>query len=423
MRIAVFAHEFPALSETFVLNQVTGLLDLGHDVTVFANGPRQEGAVHGDVARYALSRRVRYPGLPDRRLSRMCAGVGHMVRLGAHDPRCLGRSLNVLRYGRLAASGRLLFWGNCLKGDGDGAFDVILAHFGPVGQLAARLRSAGLISGRLATVMHGVDVSACLRDDPDAYRNLFAEGDLFLPISALWRDKLAAAGCPPERMAVHHMGVDTARYAYRPRLHVPGRTLDVLTVGRLVEKKGVTHALRALAGLRARGQSVNYRVVGDGPERGALQALCRDLGLEDSVTFLGWQDQDAVIREMQSADVLLAPSVTTDDGDQEGIPVTLMEAMASGMIVVSTWHSGIPELVEDEVSGMLVPEGDVSALTEALVRLVCDDADRWPAISEAARRRVRADFDIDRLNKTLEARLADLVAAPEATSERLAIAG
>lgn len=415
MRIAVFAHEFPALSETFVLNQVTGLLDLGHDVTVFASGPRAETAVHGDVARYDLLRRTRYPGIPDGLGARARSGLAHIVRLGARDPRRLARCLDVAGHGRLAASGRLLHWGACL--DGDGAFDVILAHFGPMGRLAATLRAAGLLSGPLATVMHGVDVSADLRDEPAAYRALFAAGELFLPVSEVWRARLLAFGCPPAKLAVHHMGVDTARYAFRPRIHVPGRPLEVLTVGRLVEKKGVAHALHAVAGLRAHGQAASYRIVGDGPQRDGLRALRDRLGLADAVTFLGWREQAEVVREMEAADILLAPSVTTPDGDQEGIPVTLMEAMASGMIVVSTRHSGIPELVEDGRSGLLAPEGDAAALTEALRRLACDESERWPAFSAAARRRVQAAFDAAELNRLLEARLAALVdgaAVPDA---------
>jgi len=145
---------------------------------------------------------------------------------------------------------------------------------------------------------------------------------------------------------------------------------------------------------------VEYDVVGDGPLRSRLEGLAGSLALASSVIFHGWQEQAAVSVLMNDGDVLLAPSVTSADGDQEGIPVTLMEAMATGMLVVSTYHSGIPELVEADRSGLLVPERDAGALAGALVRLTqCPDD--WSAISQAARRRVVADFEIGRLNDDL----------------------
>lgn len=405
LKIAVFAHEFPALSETFVLNQVTGLLDLGHDVTVFASGPRDEPQVHSDVERYGLRARTCYPGIPDTLSLRSLRATARALRIG--NPKRLAASLDVKRFGREAASGRMLYWGACLAGQGP--FDVILAHFGPIGALAAKLRAAGLISGKLVTVMHGVDVSEELRKDRDAYRDLFATGDLFLPISEVWCDKLLEAGCPPQKAIVHHMGVDTQRYRFQPRHRDPQAPLDILSVGRLVEKKGIADALHAIAGLVDEGLEVRYRVVGDGPLREELMALREHLGLMEEVRFLGWKDQENVIEMMQRSDILLAPSRTTESGDQEGIPVTLMEAMASGMIVVSTWHSGIPELVDNGVSGVLVPEGDIPALKDALLGVAREEPGPWPEIGQAARDKVYGAFDVNNLNALLVGRFNALL--------------
>ncbi|MEX2408690.1 MAG: glycosyltransferase, partial [Rhodovibrionaceae bacterium] len=399
--------EFPALSETFVLNQVTGLIDQGHDVTVFAERPRPEPQVHADVQRYGLQSLTRYPKLPGNLAHRGLRAFGLAARVAGSNPLRLASCLDVRRFGREAASGRLLYWGACLAREKP--FDIVLAHFGPVGQLAATLRDAGLLQGKLATVMHGVDVSAYLKEDRDAYRDLFDKGELFLPISEVWRDKLLELGCPAEKAAVHHMGVDTARYRYLPRRRAADAPLKLLTVGRLVEKKGVADALRALARMLEAGQDARYRIIGDGPLRQELEELRDALGLQEQVRFLGWREQQSVIGQMQDCDILLAPSVTTESGDQEGIPVTLMEAMASGMIVVSTWHSGIPELVEDGVSGLLVEEGDTEALTAALLRLARSDVTSWTAFSEAARARVLEAFDVTRLNLLLTGRFNGLL--------------
>lgn len=409
LRIGVFAHEFPALSETFVLNQVTGLLDLGHDVTVFANGPRPEPRTHTDVARYRLRERTHYLGLPRRWLPRALRAAVLLVRHGWRHGKVLMRCLNVRRYGHDAASLRLFFWAVRLLGNS--GFDILHCHFGPIGQFVAKLRDAGAIAGRLVTVFHGVDVSAYVRERRDYYRFLFAAGDLFLPVSRAWRARLIELGCDPQRIAVHRMGVDVRRYPFRARQRDGERPLVVLTVGRIVEKKGLAYGLRAVAELVERDVAVRYLVVGDGPLRPDLERLASALNLGDSVAFLGWQDQAAVSALMETADILLAPSVTTPQGDQEGIPVTLMEGMAAGMLVVSTCHSGIPELVEPDRSGVLVPERDSRALARAMLRLA-RLADDWPSISRAARARIVAEYEIGRLNRDLAERFRALRASP-----------
>ncbi|MEX2643609.1 MAG: hypothetical protein WD270_09160, partial [Acetobacterales bacterium] len=138
MRIAIFTHEFPALSETFVLNQVTGLLDQGHEVVVCANGQRDEPMTHADVVDYGLAERTILLDLPRNPLMRILKGTGLACRrLWREGPRALLRCLDARRHGRFATSLRLLYWGERLAGQG--SFDVILAHFGPLGQTAARL--------------------------------------------------------------------------------------------------------------------------------------------------------------------------------------------------------------------------------------------------------------------------------------------
>ncbi len=403
MKIAVFTTEFPALSETFVLNQVTGLLDRGHDVTVFSDRPRNDGLVHPDFQRYALISRSRYPHMPRNRLLRLGNAPFRLCGMALRNPRHVIPALNVSRFGRDALSGRLLYWGAMLKDRP--RFDAILAHFGPVGEFADSLRQAGMISGPLATVLHGVDVSAYPQATPGAYRDLFRRGECFLPISEHWRRKLGELGCPENRMDVHHMGVDTARYVYRARRRDKSQPLQLLVVGRMVEKKGVADALHAVAGLIEAGHDARLTIIGDGPLRERLEQTRDALGLGERVAFLGWRKQDYIARAMREADILLAPSVTTESGDQEGIPVTIMEAMACGMIVLSTWHSGIPELVEHGKTGLLVKERDREGITRTLIDLAEASPEQWRRYSQAARLKVEADFDIASLNLELERKL------------------
>jgi colanic acid/amylovoran biosynthesis glycosyltransferase len=205
------------------------------------------------------------------------------------------------------------------------------------------------------------------------------------------------------------MGIDPGRFPFALRERRQGSLLRVLTVGRLVEKKGVDLGLAAVATLAAQGVIVHYDIVGDGPLRASLEVAAGRLGLGGRVVFHGWQNQAAVARLMAGSDVLLAPSRTDSAGDQEGIPVTLMEAMASGLPVVSTRHSGIPELIDHGVSGWLAEEGDVAGLIEGLARL---EGDPYLALrfGRAARERIAADYDVVRLNARLESMLMRLAA-------------
>jgi colanic acid/amylovoran biosynthesis glycosyltransferase len=153
-------------------------------------------------------------------------------------------------------------------------------------------------------------------------------------------------------------------------------------------------------------------VFGDGPLRERLGMLAADLGIADRVAFEGRQGQEGVREGLARSDVLVAASVTAADGDEEGIPNVLKEAMASGMPVLGTRHAGIPELVEDGVSGWLVPERNEPALAEALVRLA-SEPERWAAMGRAGRAKIEREYDIDRLNDRFAGMLGTLI-RPEA---------
>jgi len=265
-----------------------------------------------------------------------------------------------------------------------------------------------VVRGRLVTVFHGFDMSVFLRNaKPGVYNHLFRTGDLFLPISEAWRRRLIALGCPASKTHVHRMGIDCARFKFTPREPPNRGPLRVVTVARLVEKKGVEYAIRAVARLVAAGVDIEYTVVGDGPLREMLSQLTEGLGVSGCVKLIGYMAHSDIAALLQRSHVMLAPSVTASDGDMEGLPVAIMEAMASGLPVVSTIHSGIPELIDDDVNGYLVPEKDVSALAAKLEHVAFNTAD-WRRVADAARRAVVERHDIRTLNDKLAALLGGL---------------
>lgn len=400
MRIAVVVGAFPTVSETFVLNQVTGLLDRGHEVRIFAARSGRPTAIHDEILSYRLMDRVRHSAwLPGRHPHRLLVALPLVAKTIHRGGASGARLLSAARLGHRFAPLELLSDAAAFR-DHD-SFDVVLCHHGPIGARVARLREAGVVSGSVVTVFHGSDASAYVRRvGSRAYTHLFATGDLFLPVSDHCRLRLIALGCPAERIAVHGMGVDCARFAFARRDRRAGEPLRVVTVARLVERKGIAHAIRAVAALVESGSNVEYTIVGDGPLSGVLLHLARDLGVSDRVRIIGSVSHGAVAAILARSHVMVAPSVTASDGDVEGIPVAIMEAMASGLPVVSTVHSGIPELITDDVTGCLVPEGDAPALAARLELLARDSTTSW-RVATAARKLIVQRHDIGKLNDRL----------------------
>jgi len=162
----------------------------------------------------------------------------------------------------------------------------------------------------------------------------------------------------------------------------------MLFVGRLIERKGAEYAIRAAAELRRQGRSVRLTVIGDGPERTRLIALVDELGIRDAVDLTGALPHDAVAAHFRSATLLLMPAVTDWKGEQEGFGMVLVEAMASDLPIVATRSGGIPDVVTEGETGLLVPERDAAALAAAAARLL--DA---PVLAAGMAAAARADLD------------------------------
>lgn len=400
LKIAHLVTHFPQLSETFILNRITGQIDRGLDPQIYARPPAKAESPHQDVDRYQLLERTHHcPPMAPRAFPRALEGIVHGLKNFPRAPIPILRCLDVLRYGERAASLNLLYMALPFLRERP-RFDVIHCHYGPIGQLGVALREMGLVKGKIVTSFYGYDVTRQpLLRNPQVYHRLFAQGERVLALSEHMKSQLVALGCPPERVLVHHLGVDCQRFAFRER-QAHDKPLEILSIARLVEKKGLEYAIEALAWLQGRDVSFRFRVVGDGPLASQLQRRTAELGLSDNVEFLGWRKQDEVAELLDTTDLLLAPSVRARDGDEEGTPTVIVEAMARGVPVLATRHSGIPEMVRDGETGFLVPERDAEALFE---RLVYFDAnrDQWSGWSSRGRQVIEEEFDVHRLNDQL----------------------
>jgi glycosyltransferase involved in cell wall biosynthesis len=195
------------------------------------------------------------------------------------------------------------------------------------------------------------------------------------------------------KVRVVRCGIQPARFQRRPAIR-PAPGLCLVTVARLIEVKGIAYLIEACRLLRERGFDLHCRIIGDGPLRGRLEEQIEEGGLGGRVALFGARTDSEVQQVLGWATTFVLASIVTADGTMEGVPVSLMEAMAIGVPVIATGTGAIPELVEDEVTGLLVPQRDAGALAAAIERIHGDQA-LATRLAEAARRRVEGEFDLD----------------------------
>ena len=403
LRVAYIMSRFPKLTETFILFEMTAVERQGVDIWLFPLLHEREATMHPEAAPY-VARATYLPFLSARILASQWAFLRRSPRryLGALGTMIAGtwRNPNFL-VGGIGIFPKVVHAAGLMERDG---VRHVHCHF------ATHPALAGLLIHRLTGIpysftAHGSD----LHVDRTMLCQKVAEAAFAVTIS---KDNRAVfereCGAPIPTLEVIHCGVDTAAFHPVPRATDVGRPMAILAIGTLHEVKGQTHLIEACRRLAADGVDFVCRFIGDGPDRPALERQIAEAGLTDRVELLGQRPRDEVIGLLGTSDVLVAPSVPTKGGKREGIPVVLMEAMSAGLPVVASSLSGIPELVADGVTGLLVPPGDPAAIAAALRRLA-DDPDLRTRLGVAARGRVVADFDVDRSATRLISRFAAVV--------------
>jgi len=397
MRIAFLVDAFPTLSETFILNQITGLLDLGQDVEIFAAQRGSLDVVQDEVRSYNLLDRTHYHNdVPEDGIQRLWSFLAHFPQDLIRHPAVALRTLNFFRFGRDALSLRPFFRASLFLRRGP--FDILQCHFGRNGLIGASLKEIG-IPGRLVTMFHGYDIRLAIREGGQIYRRLFEQGDCFLAISEANRNHLIHFGADAGKIRYHPVGIDINRFI-PPSGQEDGpdnnEIVQVLTVARLVKEKAVDDGMRAVARLVKNRPTVplEYRIIGDGPEKPHLHQLATELKISSVVKFIGAQARGEVISALRKAHIFMLPS------REEVLPVVLMEALASGLPVVATSIGSVAEIVKNGQSGYLIPPMDIEAMSHALETLV-DNPAKGQTMATQGRKDVVEQFDIRTLNQRL----------------------
>ena len=403
MKIAFIVGAFPKLSETFILNQLTGLLDAGHDVHIFAKFDPKQSHVHHDVAKYDLAQRVHYPPtMPTNKFIARLKSL-YMVLLSALQRPIV--TYNVVKEqfsGGQGFSHKRLYTSLFYISK---KFDIVHCHFGANGDLGVYFKKIDP-AVKLISMFHGTDILLGIEKGEGFYRELFDVADMVMANSRFTRENLLEQGANPRKTIIHHVGIDLSRFVLPDRTSRNRDDSDIVivTVARLVEEKALEYAIMAFAKVRDNHPELNltYRLIGSGHLEEQLRQLVDDLKVGDSVTFCGPADHDQVVAAMSQADIFLLSSIF------EGFGLVLVEAQAMGLPIVTTSVGGTPQAVDPEKSALLVPSRDSDAIAEKLEFLI-GHRECWPAMGQCGREFVEKNYDIAVLNDRLIRLYRDLL--------------
>jgi colanic acid/amylovoran biosynthesis glycosyltransferase len=390
LRLAIIVVEFPSVTETFIARDVAKFIERGHAVRLYHLGPYDhEAPVHAfarpvvDIARghaFLFSRPVlRALGRALLRRPGRLAGIfGRIVAACWREPAHLAKSLAIVPKS-LAIAEELAAW------PADHVHAEFAGHPGTAAWIVGRMTG---LPYSMSCRAHDIFVTQALLG-PKVAESAFVRTISDYNVGFLSQ---ALPAFDRTKAFVVHSSIDAGAIEAEPVRR--GETFRVLFVGSLEQRKGADVLLRALAAASGLGRW-RCDLIGEGPLRGRLEALARELGIADRTHFLGARPFEEVAAHYRAADVVVAPSGYGPRGRTEGIPNVVIEGLAHRRPVITTAISGIPELIEEGVTGRLVAPGDVAALARALEEVECDPA-AAAAMAEAGHRAVRADFDLER---------------------------
>lgn len=382
LRVGYVVKRYPRYSETFIVNEILAHEVAGLDMEIFALGFPAESHFQNIIAL------VRAP-------------VSYLMAEGL-------RGMEFWSALEGLAEAAPDFWPHLAVARGEAARDVYQAALlarhvkeRGISLLHAHFATSAASVARLAAHFAGVPYSLTTHAkdifhegvNSDDLRRKLEDAAAIVTVSdynlTYLRDQFGASAAGVQRI---YNGLDLARFSYSPSQQ---REPLVLGIGRLVEKKGFADLLQACAVLKDRGRTFHCRIIGEGEEAPKLHALIERHGLQNTVEMCGERPQNEIIAALREAVVLAAPCVIGHDGNRDGLPTVLLEAMALGTPCISTDVTGIAEAVRPEETGLLVPQADPPALANAIERLLDDPALR-ARLSRNARRLVEEQFDIAR---------------------------
>jgi len=315
LHIAFVVGKFPVVSESFIINQAADLIERGIQLEIFAFEQDNQEHVSSRFVSAGLHARTHYLRPPRSRLRRIAGTISRLARVSLYQPTALSGIFKRVHRGESSWSAQLY----ALAPFTGRGFDVVHCHFGDVGVMFLPIRTVLRITAPLVTTFYGYDASMLFRSRPASfYDDLKRECALFYTMSKNMRERLLAQGFAAERVVVHPVGVDLSSHPFAERTCPPHEPVQILAVGRLVEKKGLDVLLDALALVRKKTQrAFECVMVGSGPLEASLREQRQRLNLEKVVHFAGSLSLDRLKQLLPRIHLLVAPSRTAADGDME----------------------------------------------------------------------------------------------------------
>lgn len=406
IKISFLLGEFPKMTETFILNQIIGLINEGYDLKIIALNKSKDNSIPQEVIDYKLLEKTEYINVPRNKKIRALKALRLFLQNFPFYPVKTLKSLNFIKYSKVALTLNPfyvnMFFLN-LKED----FDIIHCHFGQRGIYGANLKEIG-IKGKLVTSFYGGDLSYFIKQtSKNIYNPLIKNGDLFLPLCGNFENCLLNLGFSKEKIKVHHIGINLKKFNdIKPNFSKKEAT--ILTIARMVEKKGHKYLIEALPSIIKNKKNVKCIFVGSGELKESLVKLAKDLNVDRYIEFRDNVNSDKLPELYSKASIYVLPSNTTLDGDSEGTPASIVEACASGLPVVSTYHAGIPEIVIDKISGLLVPEKNAEKIAEKIIYLI-NNPKIMKKMGESGRKFVSKEYDAQIQSKKLMGYYEDLL--------------
>ena len=395
MKIAYYLNEFPAISESFILNQIVELIKKGHDISIFSMINPIDEIQHEEIKAYNLVERTHYFKLENllemKNLKKWFFFFKFLLK-------------NIYHTGISKRRIKLDIKKACFAAIMDKMdIDIIHAHFGTNGNHSIQLKQ--VLKRPLITSFYGFDAAIA---DSTTYLELFNTADKITVLSNDMKNDMLALGCPEENIIIHHLGVDLDKFSYTQRYVNPNEKAIFLCVGRFVEKKGITYAIKAFSRLLIEYKNVELRIIGDGGMKKEIEDLIFRLKLQKNVILLGSYTHTGIIDEMHRSHIFLLPSITAENGDKEGTPTVLMEAQATGMPVLSTYHAGIPEVVINGKTGYLVEEKNIDSLYEKM-KYIVEQPKIWNKLGKNGRNHIKENYNISNQVEKLEYIYKDVI--------------
>jgi colanic acid/amylovoran biosynthesis glycosyltransferase len=398
MKIGYLLDSFPSITLTFVLNEITGLIDAGRMVELISlRRPNSDEIVHDQYTKYGLNKRIFYLSSGEYEKASLAP-----VFIQAFKQLFVSRVLNIKERANLLflCRNRMLGW------------EVSLKHFLWSLEIGAIIKDQDIRHLHLHFASPLVEVAYILhRFLGISYTFTTHANDIFVNPNNLLREWANGAKrvitvsefnkqYMSERLNIPPDKIDIVTYCIyidklEPVKKYTNEPFKIVSISRLVEKKGYQYLLEACKILKESNVKFSCEIRGEGPEKGALQQIITTNRLQEEVTLGGFVKHEDVFGFIKSGSVFVLPCVRARDNDMDGIPNVLMEAMGLEVPTLSTDITGIPELIDDGIDGLIVPQNDPRSLAEAILK-IRNDANFAEKIRKNGRKKIRHKFNVER---------------------------